>query len=351
MIKDAKSRIFDSNTVSNANKYFAGIVPIKKSNETEDEYGERMNVFYRGSVLYFKGYAVKKINNILNDIAKNRIYDNNNGREYMVNIRIDDYNAQEGGCIVNCYMIEDCTDNNPHVYELGKGLMPISSQEANFLQQMGFSFIIEPIIHIGIENKRLYPPQISIVSKINPEKKYAVFFNRADTREIVFNGSELWFENPNLATLSFAYKDLIEEILEQRKTIRIAKEKRLQEEKRATEIVKAAEEKLMANEKKCAEIVKEAEANVRARLKQRDSDFLAAFLPSTQSQPEKTEQSAPPSDIITDETDIKSQLYAAELKGKAAGKAEVAKELKLDGMTVQKISKLTGLCVELIEKL
>ena len=351
MIKDTGSRIFDSNTVSNANKYFAGVAPTKNPNETEDEYDERMNVFYRGSDLYFKGYAVKKINNILDDIAKNRIYDNNNGREYMVNVRIDDYSTREGGCLVICYMVEDCVDNNPHIYELGKELMTISLQEASFLKQMGYSFIIEPIINIGIENKRLYPTKISIVSKINPEKKYAVLFNRSDTREIVFKGSELWFENPNLATLSFAYKDLIEEILEQRKTVRIAKEKRLQEERRAAEIVKAAEEKLMANEKKCAEIVKEAEVNVRAKQKQSDSDFLVAFLPSAHSQPEKIEQSALQSDIITDETDLKSQLYAAELRGKAAGKAEVAKELKLDGMTVQKISKLTGLSVDLIEKL
>jgi predicted transposase/invertase (TIGR01784 family) len=55
----------------------------------------------------------------------------------------------------------------------------------------------------------------------------------------------------------------------------------------------------------------------------------------------------------------KSQLYTAELIGEARGKAEgekqkaieVAKELKLDGMPFEKISKFTGLTAEEIEKL
>jgi predicted transposase/invertase (TIGR01784 family) len=61
--------------------------------------------------------------------------------------------------------------------------------------------------------------------------------------------------------------------------------------------------------------------------------------------------------------DHKSQLYTAELKGRIEGEAkgkaegemqksiEIAKELKLDGMPISKISKITGLPAEEIEKL
>jgi len=65
--------------------------------------------------------------------------------------------------------------------------------------------------------------------------------------------------------------------------------------------------------------------------------------------------------------DIKSQFYTAELKGELRGEAkgivkgraegkaektiEVAKEMKLDGMPVEKISKFTGLSIEEIDKL
>jgi len=52
-----------------------------------------------------------------------------------------------------------------------------------------------------------------------------------------------------------------------------------------------------------------------------------------------------------EDMDRKSQFYTAELKGKAEGKAEIAKEMKLDGMPVEKISKFTGLTIEEIEKL
>jgi predicted transposase/invertase (TIGR01784 family) len=49
---------------------------------------------------------------------------------------------------------------------------------------------------------------------------------------------------------------------------------------------------------------------------------------------------------LATEMDYKSQLYTAEMKGRIAGIAEVARELKSDGMPIDKIAKLTGLTVD-----
>jgi hypothetical protein len=49
--------------------------------------------------------------------------------------------------------------------------------------------------------------------------------------------------------------------------------------------------------------------------------------------------------------DRKSQFYTAELKGRTEGLALVAKNMKLDGMPVEKISKFTGLTTYEIENL
>ena len=48
---------------------------------------------------------------------------------------------------------------------------------------------------------------------------------------------------------------------------------------------------------------------------------------------------------------MKNSLDYAKAEGKAEGKAEVAKRLKVAGMSVDKISEITDLTVEEIEKI
>ncbi len=55
--------------------------------------------------------------------------------------------------------------------------------------------------------------------------------------------------------------------------------------------------------------------------------------------------------MMRDEMDHKSQLYTAELKGKAEGKAEVARNMKLRGLSAEDISEMTGLSIQEIETL
>ena len=56
-------------------------------------------------------------------------------------------------------------------------------------------------------------------------------------------------------------------------------------------------------------------------------------------------------DNLNSYRDLKNSLNYAEAKGKAEGKAEVAKRLKVAGMSVDKISEITDLTVEEIEKI
>jgi predicted transposase/invertase (TIGR01784 family) len=51
------------------------------------------------------------------------------------------------------------------------------------------------------------------------------------------------------------------------------------------------------------------------------------------------------------EMNYKSQLYTAEIKGRMAEKAEIARELKSDGMPIEKVARFTGLTIEEIESL
>ena len=278
VFKDSSNRIFDHNTMSDANRHFKNITPTKTPNETETAFNERLAVFYDASDIYFKGYAVKEINNILDKIAKNRIYDNNYRREYMINVHIEDYNAEKGGCFVNCLMFEDCSDDYHDSYELGKSFIKISAADAQTLKERGFLFIVEPTVHIGFDNKRLYPTQISIASKQDQNKKYTAFFNRPNARDIIFKGIELWKDNPRAKDLSYSYEDLIDEILERRKKENAAREKRQEEERRAAELIRMEEEKNSAKEKNIVEMVKTAEKQARDRAF-KQIDFLDAFLP------------------------------------------------------------------------
>jgi len=85
------------------------------------------------------------------------------------------------------------------------------------------------------------------------------------------------------------------------------------------------------------------------------SDFTAAGLQECSEKLDvlkmTPEERAAYQRFLEDDMNYKSQIYTAELKGKLEGKAEIAKEMKADGMPIEKIAKFTGLTIAEIKAL
>ena len=222
-VRDEKygNRYFYSSMNSNAQKHFSQKAPQKGEFETTDAFNKRLNAFYDSAAYYLKEYVLKETEFVLKILVED-------GR-----FNLDGYNADKGFYTVNAII------SRKDIGDTVKGIMYIPPQEAQELKQKGYSFKISPT-DVYLKEYLLYPSKITVTGKADTTKKYIANFTKLNgASDIVFNGIELWKDNPKAKSLVYNYKDLAIEVLA-----------RQEEERAEQERIRREREKQEAQERK-----------------------------------------------------------------------------------------------------
>jgi hypothetical protein len=193
-----------------AGKYFSGLAPVKGQFESTEDFNKRLSAHQDSAKFYFDKFvsnSVEKILTQLNGTSKDR--DGNFTPNVFVNLDVKNYNADKGTWAVVGSI--KSVRGRSFDYDGARGTDPaelkISGQEAQSLSK-GYSLSFDQA-DIYMLDYVVYPTKLTLVNNADGKRYIVDFPRKQDGQDIVFNGSELWKDNPKAKTLTVNYKDAL----------------------------------------------------------------------------------------------------------------------------------------------